>query len=316
VISYRSGLVQLFDPKTNQLHGSHQTTLSSIESIAKYTETEFLIGGEKDIILLDTSFKIKKTLEGHTDAVVKLFVDNHVLYSASEDFSIRSWNLGSGHSTILYSHESPVISMDISPSLKAIASSCSDSHLYIFSVNNNKIISSDKQLESKAWSLKFINSEHIAIGTHDSTIFIRNVSDLKEVHRLEGHESRVKDLDFYSEFDLLVSVSFDQKILIWKNFEKKETVEEHGDWIRKVCFTQDGENIVSVGDDSKLVNIKFEISQGATHEFRWCMLLFWIFVLIAVVIGVIDFTTGGYFRNLFVSAWYSPLRTPQIENSY
>jgi hypothetical protein len=259
VIGYRSGFLEIFDIDIENddysSKSSYQSSFSSVRSLQKYSETEFFVGGDKDIHLYNIKFELLRTLEGHDDSVEYLGMDGSTLFSASEDCTVCSWNIKSSTSTELYSHSSPIISMDLSPSLGQIATGSSDQDLIIYSIKERKISNTDKELDSKIWSLKFIpNKGLLAIGTHDSNIIIRKVPSLENFSVLVGHESRIKSLDLCEKNELLVSASFDQKVGLWdlNTLQLKSLELNHDDWVRKVIISDQGNLILSVGDDSRM----------------------------------------------------------------
>lgn len=297
VIGFNSGQISIVDLNLMTITKSVQTTLNLIESLTFYTETQFFVGSEEDIVLFDTSFQILNVLKGHTDSVVKLNILDSILYSASEDNTVRSWNIHKGQSTILYSHESAVLTMDLSHSISMIASTCSEKDLYLFNIREERIINSLKSLDYKIWALKFIEFKNkIALGTHDSEIILKTIPSLETIKVLTGHTSRIKDLFYDSKLDLLVSGSFDQSIGIWdlELISLKEFLNIHEDWVRKVVLDERG--IFSVGDDKVLRLAEIDrVKKGDCQYWKWLLVL----AALLIVVGVIFLWVSPFIKDLF-----------------
>jgi WD40 repeat protein len=231
-----------------------KTSLSSIECLFVDSSDNIWAGGDSgEIQKYSLSEKPELYLEGHNDTIVSIHLDSSekLLYSTSEDRTVRRWDLSNGNNETLYLTSYPIVCADFNETLQTIALCTTDEELVVFNVfdlkNQVKI-----PAESKIWCLKIVDSrDWIIEGNGDGLLVVRNLKNLARVRELKGHESRVKCIDLNSDQKFAVTGSFDQMVLVWDLNELclKYSFEGPNDWVRGVVIHPEFKYVYSVSDD-------------------------------------------------------------------
>lgn len=187
-------------------------------------------------------------LTGHTSLITalcfqkKTFIrgnTNFYLFSASNDNTLKAWNLAH------------VISRDFSKSCKPSSDNDKNSLIAI-----HNVISHKKEINHINISH---NDKFIATCSEDKTIKIWSFPDLKLEGTCKGHFSGVWKSSFSPIEKIIVSASSDNTIKVWNlnTFQCIKTLQGHDGSVLQVDFLGNGLQIVSCGSDNliKLWNI-------------------------------------------------------------
>jgi hypothetical protein len=252
-------------PPYTKVSDSKKSDISQIESMTEATSGKFWASGsftasnEILIILYSSSLETLQKLPGHNDTVIGLAFKSGVLYSASEDRSIKMWPESSSKGLNLYLHDSPVIAFDFKEKTEMIASCDSDNILKLFSLKDSHELWTFT-LDEKIWSLKFLESKSFLVcGDHSGNLIGLDFEKRKKEFMVKVHDSRIRGICMQGRF--IVTGSFDSRVGVWDS--SKRTVvacfENHNDWIRTVSSSDDF--IFSGGDDSAVVALQFNFKK-------------------------------------------------------
>ncbi|CAH2231029.1 jg3471 [Pararge aegeria aegeria] len=89
------------------------------------------------------------------------------------------------------------------------------------------------------------------------------------IGNLDGHSDGVSSLGKHpSRLAILASGAFDGEIRLWDLASRKCTrhFTAHEGWVRSLCFTPDGQNFMSVGDDKTIKTWKSEVCDEEDEE--------------------------------------------------
>lgn len=188
-------------------------------------------------------------------------MDNLSLVTVADDFTIINWNVYSASpkytlgDKALYG-EHPWVSLSLSPNGKAFAAGASDGTLAIVNVENGNIItrldtSPSLELESRSIEAISWSDSHklLAIGNVGGEIQLYDVGTWKLRKTLKAEDAITK-LRFLSGTPLLISSSYDSKVVKWNVLtgEPKWTSQGHGQGILGFAVQEKGTRIIS-GDD-------------------------------------------------------------------
>ena len=170
---------------------------------------------------------------GHQTVVKSLLVskDQRYIITASEDKTIRVWDIQSGRQT-----QKIIGQIDAGSGGKYFTADLSPD---------------GKWLAAAGFLANFNGKNHLQIGA----IRIFNLKTGELVYLLKGHKNAVTDLKFNQQGNLLASGSADGSVIVWQtqqNFNKKETLKGHKGAVQAVGFSPDG-LILSAGLDQQII---------------------------------------------------------------
>lgn len=212
------------------------------------------------------------TLKGHASDVnsVVFASDSQTLFTASDDKTIKAWNLTNKQKILtLTGHSGWIWTMSISPDGKMLASGGADKTIKLWNpLTGKEIRSLEGHLIGRINSVAFSpDSKTLASGSWDKTIKLWNSLTGEEIRTLRGHSQAVASVA-YSPVSvatpqgfgkILASGSWDKTIKVWNPLTGEEirTLKGHSDKIISVAFSPDGKTIASASRDNtiKLWNV-------------------------------------------------------------
>jgi WD40 repeat protein len=183
-------------------------------SLCRITGNTFASGsGDNTIHIADLNGTVLQTFTGHTNWVWQVIkLDEQTIASASEDHSIKIWNIESGQLLTSFTENAPIISLAFHAPTKQLISgnlhgeisirSLSDSSLTTFKAHNGIIR-----------TIKLINDDIIATGGEDNKVKLwdfngRLLTDLE-------HQNFVQDIEQVAA-NKIISASYDGTIKVWE----------------------------------------------------------------------------------------------------
>ncbi len=204
------------------------------------------------LLNLTNNVEIDRELEGHTRMVSSVVVapNNKFFISASNDKTIRKWDLNTLESEIFIQSDSKINSIEISRNSELILAGTQDGRISIYNASDTsdvKII--ENEVNAAISALKY-NREGNWLATGDSkgNVVIRNAESLEEIENLEGHKSRIYDIDFNIDDNQMATSSLDGTVRIWDctNLNNQPIeLTDHESWVLSIAFTPDGKKLVT-----------------------------------------------------------------------
>ena len=159
-----------------------------------------------------------KSFEAHTNAVnrIKQLPFHSYVATCSSDKTVNIWDpLHNWNLVQTYrGHKEPVHGLEYI-NTNIMASGSDDETLQIWSISKGQTLRVINVTKS-VWSLKILsNGIYLACGLSNGKIHIYNINDGSLVTILEGHVSKVNDLELTSNGNLLASSSSDKTVRIW-----------------------------------------------------------------------------------------------------
>ncbi|KAF7391129.1 hypothetical protein HZH66_009609 [Vespula vulgaris] len=250
-----------------------QDGMKSINCMAISTDGKFLVvgdGGCKDIkVFCGESLNLLKNLQGHRGIITGLIFrkDTHTLYSASEDRSVKVWNLDDmAYVESLFGHQNGITSIDALSRERAITSGGFDGTVRIW-----KIVE-ESQLIFNGHSgsidiVKLINEENFFSGGDDGSLCVwgclkkKPLCCISEAHGKDennGQPNWISSIATLLNTDLVASGSQNGEIKLWrcgdsfKSLHPLFTIKLVG-FINSLVFTPDGNNLIAgVGQEHRL----------------------------------------------------------------
>ena len=201
---------------------------------------------------LTNNVEVDRELEGHTRMVSSVVIapNNKFFISASNDKTIRKWDLNTLESEIFIQSDSKINSIEISRDSELILAGTQDGRIGIYNASDTsdmKII--ENKVNAAISALKY-NREGNWLATGDSkgNVVIRDAKSFEEIENLEGHKSRIYDIDFNIDDNQMATSSLDGTVRIWDctNLNNQPIeLTDHESWVLSIAFTPDGKKLVT-----------------------------------------------------------------------
>ncbi len=236
---------RLIQPNLDQRWSSATAVLDHLTKITKV-----------ESVKPPTLWNCVDTWEGHRGlfaAVTSLALNNQRLASASEDKTIRLWDLASGQTShILSEHQGFVEVVAFQPhSLDILASGSRDKTIKIWELDQvlYSLIGHSQPVNALAFSP---DGQQLASGSSDRSIKLWQVATGELIATLIGHKLKITTVAFNTEGGILASASADGTIGIWQNNKMHLQLTGHVGSVTVITFSPDGKLLASGGEDRSI----------------------------------------------------------------
>ena len=201
---------------------------------------------------------LRAVLPGHGDWIqaVAFAPRSHRLASASNDRTIRLWDVDSENSIAVLKQEYPANAIAFAPDGRTLASAGADGAVHFWDVKNPAAIGRYDTSGYPLFSVVYApNGRLLAAAGKDRSIYVWNLRD-GERRALEGHSAAVNAVVFRPDSKGLVSAGGDRTIRIW-DLEKSAEIASlpgHKDPILALALSPDGRWLAS-GDAGNTIRL-------------------------------------------------------------
>jgi len=209
------------------------------------------------------SGQVGSVLGGHNGAVqsVAISSDGSTLASASEDMTVKLWNLTASplsaqERVTLTGHTQQVTSVALSPDGSRAASGSWDQTIKIWDAASGNELSTLTGPTAWVWSVAFSpDGKYLAAGSDDGMVNVWEVVSGQLVFAADGQARGVMGVAFSPDGKLLAGATGDGPIVVWDaaNGAEKMRLPGHPEnTASSVAFSPDGKLLASSGWDGKV----------------------------------------------------------------
>ena len=208
------------------------------------------------------------SLAGHHQFINSIsFGDEHLLASASEDRSIKIWNLSPEFNPIIV-YKDEVWSLGFSPNGKLVASGSKSSDIKVSDVATGKTINSfsgDHFIRSITFHPK---DENVLAFATFQKITLWNIATQEYIHA-DTHHQLTTSISFSPDGSLIAESNWDHKIYLWgvasgegkiTSLKDNKVLTGHKDQVFDVSFSPDGRLLASGSEDKSI--ILWDVAKG------------------------------------------------------
>lgn len=231
---------------------------SGINSLKLSVNQDFLFSAHDNnkILVWDsgTLEKVEK-LEGHTNKVTCLCINERILVSGSDDKSLIIWNLTTFKPTSLNGHKWSVSSLSFTHDNNFIISASYDSTLIVW---NSFTCAKVHILKGGSWAyncvLSINRSKYIVTGGEDAVLGLWDFKKKCIKKEITGHTKPVSCFYFSEDCKLLATGSADKTVRVWNLMKRniKRVMKGHEGTVVAVEIASNNAFLISGSDDRTL----------------------------------------------------------------
>ncbi|CAD8097742.1 unnamed protein product [Paramecium primaurelia] len=196
--------------------------------------------------------------DGHSNSVhsVCFSPDGNTLASASEDYSIRLWDIKTGKQKVkMDGHSNLVRSVCFSPDGTTLASGSDDCSIRLWDVKTGQQKFKLNVHTSSVLSVQFTSDGTTLVSSSaDKSIRLLDVKTGQEKFKLDGHIHYVWSVCLSPDGANIASGSYDKSIRLWdaKTRQQKAKLDGHSEWVSSVCYSPDSTTLASGSGDKSI----------------------------------------------------------------
>lgn len=258
-VGTKDGLISQYEDK-KRVHVYRRETRNTVLCLG--ANEQYLASGHRDgkvVLYRRDRHALVRVFDQHRGPVNGLVFTAEHLFAASDDKTIRQWDLGTlGFVDTLYGHQEGILGLDAvgtKDQLASVGGRDRTARLWQISEENQLVFrAADDVLEC----IRSLDEEHFVTGSESGTLALWNRRRKKAVHAVErAHDGPIVSLVTKRCSDLLVTGSNDGLVKVWKVDLEKRTLQMVAGmpvpgFINALGLTNAGTLVIAVGREHRL----------------------------------------------------------------
>ena len=208
------------------------------------------------VINVDTG-TIRKQWKAHLEPITGIAIRGPNLATASQDKTVKLWNVFSGQGIHVLRHETPVVALRFDPKRLRLATAGEDRVIRTWNLFTGAVIKAFPQHPDSINAIAYNNlGTRLASAGSEGSIKSWDVDKAEELDELRGHFGSVNDVLFGpKDSKKLISVGSDATVKIWdvKKAVLVESFESHSGPIRSLAISASGQRMATASDDQTII---------------------------------------------------------------
>ena len=206
-------------------------------------------------LLLHAQSKFK----GHSKKInaIEISPENQIMATASDDKSIRLWNLSNGKRIkTLKKHQNRILCLNFSNNGKLLLSGDANGEIILWNAETGERLKSYKESNYDVKSVRFsADNNYFASGYTNGEIRFWKIGKRKSIALLKNSDSEINDIKFSPVKNYFASASSDGEITLWNTntLKKMRSLNEHTAAVNALEFSHDGKFLYSAGSDMQII---------------------------------------------------------------
>jgi len=199
-----------------------------------------------------------RTLQGHTSSVSAVAIrppDGRQAISASDDRTLRLWDLETGQTLRTFESPDSVWAVAVTPDGHRAVSGSYDRTLMLWDLETGQTLRTLKGHTNIVSAVAITPDGLRAVSASwDRTLRLWDLETGQTIRTLEGHTDNVSAVAVTPDGHRVVSGSWDRTLRLWdlETGQTLRTLEGHTDWVSAVAVTPDGRYAISASGDHTL----------------------------------------------------------------
>jgi WD40 repeat protein len=198
------------------------------------------------------------------------FMENGEKLAVADNTDIRFFSVETLElqSELSGGHSNRILTIDVSADNSLLVSADRTGKIVIWDVKAKTQLKSFSMENSPVTALKISpDSKHFIAGNSDGKVFVYDIETGQKIYTLDKQNKDVTSVAYSPNGELFATSGGDKTIYLYTKDGKLVTVlKGHKNWVREILFAEDGNKLISCGDDAQVMFWDLSSLKHITHK--------------------------------------------------